>query len=350
MASIIKVGENWRALIRRKGHPSYCKTFRTKAQADAWAHQIEADIDRGQSPRPSAVVGRVLLLLRDAIAAYRDLRDRSRPISDSSNEHYMLKHLTDGLGGRNVATLTPHDLVGYCQMRRDEGAGPYTCNMEISKLGTALRYAGVALKLTLPDVVAAARPLLNHLQLIGSGGRRERRPTEDELHRLVAVIEADFGLRYAEVVRFAVVTAMRRSEITRLLWADVDEGKRLVLVRDRKDPRKKIGNDQWIPLLGAAWDVLTRQPRTDDEPRIFPLHEQTLSKYFKAACDKLGIPDLHFHDLRHEGTSRLFEEGYEIQQIALVTGHKDWRHLRRYTNLRPEDLHEARPGRETALP
>jgi integrase len=349
MASIIKVGENWRALIRRKGHPSYCKTFRTKAQADAWARQIEADIDRGQSPRAAAVVGRTLLL-RDAIAAYRDLRDRSRPISDSSNEHYMLNHLADGLGERNVATLTPHDLVGYCQMRRDEGAGPYTCNMEISKLGTALRYAGVALKLTLPDAVAAARPLLNHLQLIGGGGRRERRPTEDELHRLVATMEADFGLLYADVVRFAVATAMRRSEITRLLWADVDEGKRLVLVRDRKDPRKKIGNDQWVPMLGASWEVLTRQPRSDDEPRIFPLHEQTLSKYFKAACDKLGIPDLHFHDLRHEGTSRLFEEGYEIQQVALVTGHKDWRHLRRYTNLRPEDLHEARPGRATALP
>ena len=53
----------------------------------------------------------------------------------------------------------------------------------------------------------------------------------------------------------------------------------------------------------------------------------------------MSIPDLHFHDLRHEGTSRLFEQGYEVQQVALVTGHKDWRHLKRYTNLRPEDLH-----------
>jgi site-specific recombinase XerD len=55
----------------------------------------------------------------------------------------------------------------------------------------------------------------------------------------------------------------------------------------------------------------------------------------------LGIIDLHFHDLRHEGTSKLFEEGYQIQQVALVTGHKDWRHLRRYTNLKPEDLHKG---------
>ncbi len=125
-------------------------------------------------------------------------------------------------------------------------------------------------------------------------------------------------------------------EITRLRWDDVDAAKKLVLVRDRKHPRKKVGNNEWIPLLGDAWDIVQRQARGE---LIFPVHEQTLSKYFRWACQALSIPDLHFHDLRHEGTSRLFEQGYEVQQVALVTGHKDWRHLKRYTNLRPEDLH-----------
>jgi integrase len=53
----------------------------------------------------------------------------------------------------------------------------------------------------------------------------------------------------------------------------------------------------------------------------------------------LKIDDLHFHDLRHEATSRLFEAGLTIEKVALVTGHKDWKMLRRYTNLRPESLH-----------
>jgi integrase len=122
-------------------------------------------------------------------------------------------------------------------------------------------------------------------------------------------------------------------------WQDIDEAKRLALVRDRKDPRRKAGNDQWVPLLGEAWTVLQRQPKVEGEPRIFPIGESTVSKYFTNACRDLDIPDLHFHDLRHEGASRLFEEGYEIQQVALVTGHKDWRHLRRYTQLKPESLH-----------
>jgi integrase len=346
MASIIKVGDKWRALIRRKGHPSYCKTFRVKAQAEAWARQVETDIDNKRAPTPVAIVGHTLLF-EEVIQTYRDLRDRSRPISDTSNEHYMLKRLVEGLGERDVMTLTPHDLVGYCQMRKDEGAGPYTCNMEVSKLGTALRFAGVALKVSIPDVVTSARPLLKHLALIGGGGKRERRPTEDELVKVVEWLANEKGEMFADIVRFAVATAMRRGEIGRLMWTDVDETKRLIKVRDRKDPRKKAGNDQWVPLLGEAWKVLQRQAQIDGEDRIFPIGESTVSKYFTEACRELGIPDLHFHDLRHEGTSRLFEEGFEIQQVALVTGHKDWRHLRRYTNLRPEDLHAAASQRRT---
>lgn len=328
MASITKVGSSWRALIRRKGHKTLCKTFKTKAQAEVWARQRESEIDRGEIVAEPGVLT-VLELLR----AYRELRDQARPIADTSNEHYMLKHLEAGLGHQRVSALSTEDLVGFCQMRKEEGAGPYTINMEISKLGTALRYAGAFLKISLPDIVGQARPLLNHLGLIGGGGKRERRPTEDEIARLLEQLKQP----YADIVRFGIATAMRRGEIVKLRWDDLDSEKRLVLVRDRKDPRKKQGNDQWIPLLGDAWDLVQRQPTNSD--RIFPVHEQTLSKYFKEACDALGIPDLHFHDLRHEGTSRLFEKGYEIQQVSLVTGHKDWRHLRRYTNLHPEDLH-----------
>lgn len=340
MASIIKVGDSWRALVRRKGHPVYCKTLRTKTQAQAWARAIEADIERGQAPQPASVMGRALLVA-DVIAAYRALREHSRPISDASTEHYMLNHLIDGLGTLDATRINPQDLAGFCRARADAGAGAYTCNMEMSKLGTALRFGALGLKVQLPDVVAQARPLLSHLGLIGGGGKRARRPTEDELHQLLAHLGATYGQRYADAARFAVLTAMRRGEVVRVAWDDLDTVRRLVLIRDRKDPRKKVGNHQWVPLLGDAFELAQAQSRSEGEARIFPIHEQTLSKYFNWSCKALSIPDLHFHDLRHEGTSRLFEDGYRIEQVALVTGHKDWRHLARYTNLKPEDLHRA---------
>ena len=136
---------------------------------------------------------------------------------------------------------------------------------------------------------------------------------------------------------------MRRGEICSIKWADLDEAKQMVMIRDRKHPRQKQGNDEWVPLLGDAWKIVKRQPREDE--RIFPIHPQTLSKYFKEAREAQGIGDLRLHDMRHEGTSRLFEQGYAIQQVALVTGHKKWETLKRYTNLKPESLTAKKPKR-----
>jgi integrase len=89
----------------------------------------------------------------------------------------------------------------------------------------------------------------------------------------------------------------------------------MLTIRDRKDPREKRG---------------------DEDDRIFPYAHKSAGTAFTRVCQDLGIEDLH---LRHEGTSRLFEAGFEIQQVALVTGHKDGKMLRRYTHLRPEALH-----------
>lgn len=340
MASIIKVGAKWRALIRRKGFPSYCKTFRTQAQAEVWARGIEAEMDRGKAPPAAAVVGR-RLLLGDVLDTYCKLREQSRPILDTSSEHYMLKRIKLGLGHLDATSIMPQDLQAYCAERSEEGAGPYTVNMEMSKLGTAMRYAAISLKLQLPDAVKDARPLLMHLGLIGGGGKRERRVTDDELFLILDHLATVRGQVYADVVRFAILSTMRRSEITRITWSGLDAEKKLVLVKDRKDPRKKAGNDQWVPLLNGAWELVQAQPRRDGEARIFPVHPQTLSKYFTDACKALSIPDLHLHDMRHEGTSALFEQGYQVQQVALVTGHKSWTHLKRYTQLKPEDLHKG---------
>lgn len=338
MASICEIDGKWRALIRRKGHKPISKWFDSKSKANTWARGIEAQIDAGQVPKTVASRETISDLIRE----YRRLRSLQRPILDTSNEHYMLRQLDTNLGELQADALTVDDLVGWAQRRRDEGAGPYTVNCDLSKLGTVLRYAGTGLL----DVIGAARPKLTYLGLIGGGGMRERRPTLDELQRITAWLAAEKSQLFADVVEFGVHTSMRRGEMARILWSDVDESKRMVLVRDRKDPRKKIGNDQWVPLLPDAWALLRRLPREEHEPRIFPRDPQTMSKYFREACVALGIPDLHIHDLRHEGTSRLFEAGFPIQEVALVTGHKDWRHLRRYTNLKPESVH-ARGSRST---
>ena len=130
----------------------------------------------------------------------------------------------------------------------------------------------------------------------------------------------------------------------RIEWTDVDLQRKLVTVRDRKDPRRKDGNHQKVPLLNLTgfddWTILLEQKIiTRGVGRVFPHNGKSVGAAFRRVCQELKIEDLHFHDLRHEGTSRLFEAGLSIERVALVTGHKDWRMLRRYTNLKREDLH-----------
>ena len=79
---------------------------------------------------------------------------------------------------------------------------------------------------------------------------------------------------------------------------------------------------------------------------VIPLYERPLFTYslrglsgaFLRLCRRLNIDNLHFYDLRHEATSRLFEKGLNPVEVATITGHKDTRMLLHYTHLRAEDL------------
>lgn len=67
---------------------------------------------------------------------------------------------------------------------------------------------------------------------------------------------------------------------------------------------------------------------------IFPYSTDAITAAFTRACKLLGIHDLHFHDLRHEGISRLFEMGWNIPHVAAVSGHRSWNSMKRYTHIR----------------
>ena len=144
---------------------------------------------------------------------------------------------------------------------------------------------------------------------------------------------------------------MRLDEICRAECRDFDPNNKTLLIRDRKDPRKKSGNSQRIPLLDVSgYDAVgIIEERLSfasmGSSRIFPYNGRSVGTAFRRQCRALNIDDLHFHDLRHEGTSRLFEAGFSIEQVSLVTGHKDWKMLRRYTHLKPRV--SARGARST---
>ena len=259
-----------------------------------------------------------------------------------------LSMLKRRLGKHGMGELDRDRLVKFGRQRAAEGAGPVTLSMDIGAIKLVMQHAAAVHGLpVMIEPVELARIALKRLGLVGKSNERDRRPTDEELSRLTAHWEANDRqlIPMSRIVKFAVATAMRQEEICRVTWSDLMDRTKMLLIRDRKDPRQKKGNDQRIPLLKVSgYDAVAlieeqRSIRANDDERIFPYNHKSVSTRFTQTCQDLGINDLHFHDLRHEGTSRLFEAGFQIHQVALVTGHKDWKMLRRYTHLKPEALH-----------
>ena len=136
-----------------------------------------------------------------------------------------------------------------------------------------------------------------------------------------------------DIMWFAIHSARRQGEITQLLFSDNNSEHQTGVVRDLKHPseRDQIRRFKYTP---EAWEIISRQ--NHDEDRIFPFEPRSIGSAFRQACKLLDIRDLHFHDLRHEATSRLFEAGYSIVEVQQFTLHDSWGTLSRYTHLRPE--------------
>lgn len=350
MASIIPVGPHkFRAQVRRVGHPVMTRTFTAKKPvtdktikeaeqaAISWAVGIETDIDTGKKVGVTGLVG---ITISDAIDRY--IKERK----DIGKTHLaVLRYLRNGLGSIRLDKLTDQDIVSYIQKKQfSKIAGA----MHFSFLGSVLKMAKVGWNYHVPEVIDHARDRLHILGLIGASKARARRPTEKEIQSLLSY---DFGSKIpmADIIQFAISTAMRQAEISRIKFStfQLNDGngksefvKATIVITDRKHPTKKKGNHKTVPLLDKAISIIERQPKGKEF--IFPFSPASIAQSFRNACRTLGIVDLHFHDLRHEGTSRLFEMGYKIEEVAMFTGHEDWKMLQRYTHLKANGLREVK--------
>jgi len=335
MATFQKRGDKWRAIVRKAGNRPVSKSFTTKSAAQFWAREVERDMDRREWNDPKLLDGTTL---GDLITRYR----LEMPPSGKTKTA-CLNMLERELGDVELIQLDKQRIIRYIKHRSSEhGAGPATVAQDLIYLRGILATAKT--HWDIPVNVAAAEDARAVLRREGKVGRpveRDRRPTEAELELLRAYWGnprlREMTTPMWTLVQFAILSAMRLSEICRIEWGDLNEQDRTVVIRDRKHPTEKRGNDQEVPLLGEAWDIVQAQPKRD--ARIFPYKSATVSNLFTRAVQRQRIVDLHFHDLRHHAISLLFERGYQVQEVGLVSGHRDWRQLRRYTQIRAKDLH-----------
>lgn len=354
MASISKRGDlQWRVLIRRRGYPKQSKTFESRVEAEAWAREIEGEMDRGVfvSRREAEST-----TLRDALKRYeREILPAKR---SADKERYRLRQLMqETIADRFLASLRGGDIAAWRDDRLTQ-VKPATVNRDLALLSHVFTVAikDWGMESLRNPVALARRPRADN--------GRDRRLQPDEEEELLRRAEA-YGGPLADIIVFALETAMRRGEIASLVWENVDLERRVAHL-----PMTKNGSARNVPLSTRALGVLRAQKRlakaltetkgaagkvlhmSQASGSVFRMRGDSISQAFSRvtgrASAKKGrarrragiepLANLTFHDLRHEATSRLFERGLSVLEVQSITGHKTLSMLSRYTHLRAEDI------------
>lgn len=326
--------------IKRDGRIVHteAETFSTKVLAREWMTRREAEL-QAQRSRGEAVGRR--MTVEQMIQWYQE---RERPDNPwGRTKRADLARMKAGpLAGKRVDLLTRGSFIEYTEWRRAEGAGPATASNDLIWFRQVFRAADAVLGCPVPmEALNRAAEYLRQARVIAKPQKRDRRLRASEEERILKYFAkrgrtAQIPMR--DIIQFALSTSRREEEITRLLWSDLDRRKGTALLRDVKHPTDKKGNHKEFRLLKAAWKIIDAQPKRNGEPRVFPYNPKSIGSAFTRAMPILGIEDLHFHDLRHEATSRFFEAGYDIPQVAHFTLHESWQTLKRYTHLKPENV------------
>ena len=177
------------------------------------------------------------------------------------------------------------------------------------------------------------------------GAGRNRRISLAEEQQLLTTMDNHSNPMLGWITRIAIETGMRQSEILTLKVSQVDLKKRVIRLTDTKNDDSRT-----VPLTKNATliisEALLNPLRPKDVEIIFfgelgkagKRSPYAFNKTFGDLKAKIGMADLHFHDLRHEAVSRFVEVGLSDQEVASISGHKSMQMLRRYTHLRAEDL------------
>lgn len=283
----------------------------------------------------------------------------ARRITES---HYcILRALQrDPIGRKAVVALKPLDLVDHCRARKagllhrervPKQVKAQTIRQDISNLRATVQYF-VDLEELEPsalDVFKKAKKRLQAEQLVAKAPARDRRPTQEEIDRLLAHMDAHCELPMRVLVMFGLIVGRRIGETCRLRWEDLDEKKKACLVRDLKNPAGK-GFHAVFPLIGESWNIAQAQPKVCEFIFSYQgrqIKSQSVSKAWQTAREALtaempSIKGLRLHDLRRECFSRLFEKNWNVPQVQAVSLHKGDAKtlLGTYTRVSTESIHE----------
>lgn len=322
MASITKRGDyQYQAQIRRKGYPNQQRTFETKREAEAWAADIESQMNRGtfvdRSEAERTTFG-------EALGRYaREVTQNKR---GWKTEMHRIKALQKHpLAARSLASLRSLDFANYRDERLKECSSA-TVKRELVIISHVFNTARTDWSLPIDNPVASIRKPQ-------AGQHRERRLSEDEQVRLLQAADESKATTLSFCIVLALETGMRAGEIVGLQWEQIDLPNRVIRLDITKNGDRRV-----VPLSEAAEAAIRLLPRPIHGGRLTKFYDSRgLSAAFRRACERAGISGLRFHDLRHEAASRLAPY-MPVATLAKVLGWKTIQMAMRYYNPTAAEL------------
>ena len=341
--------------ISRKGFANFkeSKTFSSMRLAQKWLAMREEEIEEN----PDILLGRsdvTNITLANAIDKYLDEVGSEY----GRTKTYCLRLIQKFPIAQYIITkIKPADISEHVALRKAGYAkldlkpiATSTLQHELLHIRGVLSHASVMWDVNV-DLAGfdKATAQLRKTRQISSSGKRDRLPTTAELKKLTEYFyrkwqKPVYSYPMHLIMWFAIFSCRRESEITEMLLADYDEDNEVWKVRDLKNPNGSKGNHKEFNVLEPGRKMIellqvksTRKRmlnRGYDKDLLIPLSPKTIGGEFRNACKILGIEDLRFHDLRHEGCTRLAEQGFTIPQIQQVSLHDSWGSLERYVSVK----------------
>ena len=320
MANIRKRGSSWTAQVRISGWRSFTKSFSKKTQAIAWSAHLESKLRN--APVPTIITDNKVSL-GDLLVRYAEEVAPSH--KSSVPETYRLRAIARSwIGELDIRYLNKQQFSQY-QKDRLEKVSVASVHAELSLikrvLDTAIKQWGYGI----------VENVIKTMKYSKGNVSRTRRLEADEKDRIIAAAKLQRNEYICSIIEFAIETGMRRSEILKLKWQDINLETGFALLYDTKN-----GEDRKVPLTLKCIQLLNQLPRSHEH--VFPISATCLHQAWQRAVKRADIKDLRFHDLRHEAVSRFFEMGMSVPEVALISGHKDLTQLFRYTHLNPENV------------
>ena len=321
MANIRMRQGRYQAQVRRHGYPQATKTFTSITEAKKWVKATEIDMERQQfSPKISMTV-------REMLEKYEQICLPTHKGANTS-EKYRVKMLKNYFGVMPLDQLTPAHLARYRDVRL-KTVQPITVQRDFTVLRSAITTAMIEW-----DIPLKQNPV-SRIRFRKVDKPRVRVMSDDEEIRLLEHASPMLG----RMIVVAVESAMRLGEICNIRKRDINFQNQTLHI-----PQTKTDKPRTIPLSKRALNALREQLRASgnvvpltDQP-LFVMHRSKVFREFHKSLKGAGITGLRFHDLRHTATTRLFEKGLGIMEVSSITGHSDFKMLKRYTHIKPESL------------